>query len=109
MPARKFCCKDTTNKLINDNLYLHNDKSILSDFSIDYYNTLVCFLAQSSCPFGCTKCSKWNGCVDCAMNFTWHFEKSQLRTIGVCLRKCPAGYLMQSSTTAPGHYKCTGK
>lgn len=63
----------------------------------------------NSCPLGCLSCSKWNGCLECAANFTWHMEKPFLRSIGVCLRECPAGYFKREFQYAPGYYRCVGK
>ena len=61
------------------------------------------------CPLGCLNCFKWNGCVACAENFTWHLEQRFMRTIGVCLRECPTGYYKEVlNDRQQDLYKCSG-
>lgn len=65
--------------------------------------------SETECPLGCISCSRWNGCIECATNFTWHIKKIFMRKIGICVRSCPVGYFRREFHYAPGHYRCEGK
>lgn len=60
------------------------------------------------CPLGCLSCSKWNGCVNCHRNFSFHLEKVFMRKIGVCLKKCPPGYVKWAFHQTPSYNRCIG-
>ncbi|XP_077432075.1 R-spondin-1 isoform X2 [Vanacampus margaritifer] len=45
-----------------------------------------------SCPKGCERCSKYNGCIKCKSKLFIYFVRSNISQVGVCLASCPTGY-----------------